>query len=84
MAIPKVLPPEASKQSFISLLEFAEDKLDVDAVVLCMPKNQPDRALLVQTFLILGFQPLSKKSKLAPPAEKGNEDNFFLIYNIED
>lgn len=84
VVMPEVLPPEASKQSFLSLLEFADEKLDVDAVVLCMRKDRPDRARLVQTFLILGFQPLSRKSPQAPPAEKVDNNNCFLIYNIEE
>jgi len=83
VALPSVLLPEASKQSFITLLEFAEEKLDVDAVVLCMRKDRIDRPNLVRTFLFLGFQPLSSKSPLAPP-QKTDENNLFLIYNIEE
>lgn len=83
VALPTVLLPEASKQSFITLLEFAEEKLDVDAVVLCMRKDRMDRPNLVRTFLFLGFQPLSPKSPLAPP-QSGTDNNLFLIYKIED
>lgn len=83
VALPTVLLPEASKQSFITLLEFAEEKLDVDAVVLCMRKDRSDRPNLVRTFLFLGFQPLSPKSPLAPP-QSGTDNNLFLIYKIED
>lgn len=83
VALPTVLLPEASKQSFITLLEFAEEKLDVDAVVLCMRKDRTDRPNLVRTFLFLGFQPLSPKSSLAPP-QSGVDTNLFLIYKIED
>lgn len=82
VALPTVLVPEASKQSFITLLEFAEEKLDVDAVVLCMRKDRLDRPNLVRTFLFLGFQPLSPKSPLAPP--QNSDNNLFLIYNIEE
>jgi ornithine decarboxylase antizyme 1 len=84
VALPTVLLPEASKQSFITLLEFAEEKLDVDAVVLCMRKDRLDRPNLVRTFLFLGFQPLSPKSPLAPPQEAAENNNLFLIYNIEE
>lgn len=83
VALPSVLLPEASKQSFITLLEFAEDKLDVDAIVLCMRKDRMDRPNLVRTFLFLGFQPLSPSSELAPP-ESADSNNLFLIYNIEE
>lgn len=86
VALPKTLTHEASKQSFLSLLEFAEEKLDCDGVVLCIRKDRSDRANLVKTFLFLGFQPLSPKSPLAPPQQcaGSNDDNLFLIYNIED
>lgn len=87
VALPSVLLPEASKQSFITLLEFAEDRLDVDGVVLCMRKDRHDRPNLVRTFLFLGFQPLSPKSALAPPEklEEGEDaGNLYLIYNIEE
>jgi ornithine decarboxylase antizyme 1 len=84
VAIPEVFPPAMSKQTILSLLEFAEDKLDVDAVVLCLRKNHPDRKILLESFLFMGLEPLSRKSQQAPPhAEKDNE-HFYLIYNIED
>lgn len=85
VALPKTLTHEASKQSFLSLLEFAEEKLDCDGVVLCIRKDRPDRANLVKTFLFLGFSPLTPTSPLAPPQEHGrNDENLFLIYSIED
>lgn len=85
VALPKTLTHEASKQSFLSLLEFAEEKLDCDGVVLCIRKDRPDRANLVKTFLFLGFSPLNPKSPMAPPHQQGqNDDHLFLIYSIED
>jgi len=66
VAMPEKISHEASKHSFISLLEFAEEKLDCNAVILCMRKDRSDRAALVRTFLFLGFQPLSPASPLAP------------------
>ena len=82
--MPEVLPPEASKQTFISLLEFAEEKLEVDAVVLAIRKNTENRARFLETFLIMGFQPLSRKSEFSPPGTENDSDNYFLIYHIED
>lgn len=83
VALPSVLTPEASKQSFITLLEFAEEKLGCTSVVLCMRKDRPDRPTLVRTFLFLGFQPLSPKSPLAPPHHT-DDHNLYLIYNNEE
>uniref|UniRef100_A0A336M348 Ornithine decarboxylase antizyme n=1 Tax=Culicoides sonorensis TaxID=179676 RepID=A0A336M348_CULSO len=67
VALPSKINHEASKHSFISLLEFAEEKLNASAVVLCMRKDRSDRQSLVRTFLFLGFQPLDPRSVLAPP-----------------
>jgi hypothetical protein len=64
-------------------LEFAEEKLGCSAVVLCMRKDRPDRQVLVRTFLFLGFQPLNPNSPLAPP-QHADDNNLFLIYNIDD
>uniref|UniRef100_A0A1B0D1T9 Ornithine decarboxylase antizyme n=1 Tax=Phlebotomus papatasi TaxID=29031 RepID=A0A1B0D1T9_PHLPP len=78
VALPSILLPAASKQSFISLLDFAEEKLKCNSVILCMQKDREDRANLVRTFLFLGFQPLAPKTELAPP-QTINENNLFLI-----
>jgi ornithine decarboxylase antizyme 1 len=85
VVLPKTLTHEASKQSFLSLLEFAEEKLDCDGVVLCIRKDRADRANLMKTFMFLGFTPLNPQSPLAPPQQHGqNDDNLFLIYHIEE
>jgi len=84
VAIPEVFAPAMSKQTILSLLEFAEDKLDVDAVVLCLRKNHPDRKHLLESFLFMGLEPLSRKSPQAPPAADKDNEHFYLIYHIED
>lgn len=96
VALPEKLGHEASKQSFISLLEFAEEKLEAAAVVLCMRKARPDRPSLVRTFLFLGFQPLNPNSDLAPPQAAAalhnqvaaprveEDDHLYLICEFED
>jgi ornithine decarboxylase antizyme 1 len=82
VALPSVLVPEASKQSFITLLEFAEEKLQCSAIVLCVRKDRSDRKNLVRTFMFLGFQVLSPNSELAP--QNVEDDNLFFIYKIEE
>uniref|UniRef100_A0A1A9X499 Ornithine decarboxylase antizyme n=1 Tax=Glossina brevipalpis TaxID=37001 RepID=A0A1A9X499_9MUSC len=84
VALPEKLAPEASKETLISLLEFAEDKLEVDAVVMCVRKNRSDRVRLLESFLLMGFEPLSRKTPEAPPAAEKDIENFFLIYRIEE
>lgn len=87
--LPRVLLPEASKHSFMSVLEFAEERLDCAQLVLYMRKSREDRQNLVRTFLFLGFQPLSPKSPFVReavpeviPGEAG--DNLYLMYTIVD
>ncbi|KAH8356279.1 hypothetical protein KR200_007102, partial [Drosophila serrata] len=84
VALPKNLPPAGSKQTFISLLEFAEDKLEVDGIVMAMAKDQPDRARLVEAFLFMGFEPLSRKAPQAPPGAINDNENNYFFYNIEE
>ncbi|XP_053677396.1 LOW QUALITY PROTEIN: ornithine decarboxylase antizyme [Anopheles nili] len=86
VSLPSAMSHEASKHSFISLLEFAEEKLECDAVVLCIRKDRLDRPNLVRTFSFVGFQPLSPKSPLAPPHidEQQRNEYLLMIYNIEE
>uniref|UniRef100_A0A1B0BSI3 Ornithine decarboxylase antizyme n=1 Tax=Glossina palpalis gambiensis TaxID=67801 RepID=A0A1B0BSI3_9MUSC len=84
VALPEKLAPEASKETLICLLEFAEDKLEVDAVVMCIRKNRSDRVRLLESFLLMGLEPLSRKASEAIPAAEKDVENFFLIYRIEE
>lgn len=78
------LPAPGSKQTFMSLLEFAEEKLEVDAVVMCIPKSLPDRKIFLEAFMFMGFEALSRHSPLAPPSAEDDNNNFYLIYHIEE
>ncbi|KAH8321329.1 hypothetical protein KR074_001827, partial [Drosophila pseudoananassae] len=84
VALPKELPAAGSKQTFVSLLEFAEDKLEVDGVVIAMSKEQPDRVHLIEAFLFMGFEPLSRKAPQAPPAAINDNENNYFFYKIEE
>lgn len=78
------------------MLEFAEEKLNANAIVLCMKKDRPDRQTLVRTFMFLGFQPLDPRSPLAPPQNNNLtknsknkfdvtlNDNLYLICPLDD
>lgn len=83
-----MLLPEASKHSFMSVLEFAEERLECAQLVLHMRKTREDRQNLIRTFLFLGFQPLSPKSPFVKEAGQMIADepsqSLFLMYTIED
>ncbi|XP_002138131.2 LOW QUALITY PROTEIN: ornithine decarboxylase antizyme [Drosophila persimilis] len=83
VAFPKDLPPAGSKETFLSLLEFAEDKLEVDGIVMAMRKDHPERTRLIEAFLFMGFEPMSRKAPQAPPSAINDKDNYYFLYTIE-
>jgi len=77
--IPTSVLPEGSRDSFVSLLEFAEDKLDCDKVFVCFKRNRPDRNALMRVFMFLGFTVVPPDYKLCPQ----NDDIMSMVYNIQ-
>lgn len=77
--IPSSVLPEGSRDSFVSLLEFAEDKLDCDRVYVCFKRNRTDRNALMRVFMFLGFSLVPPDNKQVPQ----NDDIMSMVYNIE-
>jgi ornithine decarboxylase antizyme 1 len=77
--IPNDILPEGSRESFISVLEHAEDVLGCTKVIVCFKKNRDDRASLIRTFMFLGFV------LVAPGTHQlaVSGDLMYLAYTIE-
>ncbi|XP_059469458.1 ornithine decarboxylase antizyme 1, partial [Neocloeon triangulifer] len=80
LQVPSCLLPEGSKEGFVSILEYAEDVLQCKSIILCLKKDRTDRALLVRTFMFLGFQVLPPDHELVPASI---ESNLYMYYSIE-
>jgi hypothetical protein len=70
--------PQASKEGFVSLLEFAEEELGCTHVIVCLQRSSQDRAALMKTFMFLGFSVLPPGHALAPPVP----DRIFMVYTF--
>lgn len=77
--VPVSILPEGSRDSFISLLEFAEEKLECEKVFVCFKRNRPDRQALMRVFMFLGFSVVPPDSKEVPQ----NDDILSMVYNIQ-
>jgi len=57
--IPHGCMPEGTKEGFIALMEFAEDKLGCTEIYVRFSKDRQDRAGLIRTFMYFGFTMLA-------------------------
>lgn len=79
--VPSYLLPEGSKEGFVSLLEYAEEVLKCTHIIVCLKKDRNDRALLVRTFMFLGFTTLPPGHQLIPSTT--DSCNLYMLYSIE-
>jgi len=78
--IPGDILPEGSRESFVSVLEHAEDVLGCSKVIICFKKNRDDRASLIRTFKFFGFALVAPGTHQLAPV---SGDLLYLAYNID-
>lgn len=78
--VPTGILPDGSKESFVTLLEYAEEVLKCSHVIVCFKKTRTDRASLVRTFMFLGFAVVAPGSALVPMSS----EHLFMAYTIDD
>ena len=81
MQVPDGPMPEGSRDAFLSLLEFVEEELQCTHVIVCFSKGRPDKALLVRTFMYLGFTMLVPGHHLAP--SNAGQDTLCMFFMFE-
>ncbi|XP_026316290.1 LOW QUALITY PROTEIN: ornithine decarboxylase antizyme [Hyposmocoma kahamanoa] len=81
LRVPGVLQA-GSKESFLLLLDFAEERLGSTNCIICVLKSRPDRATLMRTFMFMGFALLPPASPILPP-HLAHPDYLFLHYNMQ-
>lgn len=79
--LPSGILPNSSKESFVTLLEYAEDSLKCSHVVVCFKKDRQDRSSLLKVFMFLGFHLLPPGHPLIPSA---SGYIMYLAYTRED
>lgn len=80
VALPAGSLASGSRDAFIAMLEYAEEKLGCQYVIVLFAADRPDRAALVRTFMFLGLTALRPTSPVLP---KGlPPDHVAMLYNI--
>jgi len=77
--VPNGLLPDASKDAFVALLEYAEEVLRCTHAIVCFKKDRVDRATLIRTFMFLGFYVAPPNSELVL---NSHEDFVSMVYRI--
>lgn len=77
--VPTSALPEGSKESFVRLLEFAEEDLGCRSVYVQFGKHRSDRAHLVRTFMYFGFAMLPPDITPLPK----DPESITMIYRID-
>jgi len=74
--------PAGSKECFVNLLEYAEEQLAAEQIFVCIDKQHMDRAMLIRTFMFIGFEVVDADEKSVDEVLK-NERFTYLGYDLQ-
>jgi ornithine decarboxylase antizyme 1 len=77
--VPHGCLPDASKDAFVALLEYAEEVLLCNNAIVYFSKEREDRATLIRTFMFMGFFVAPPNS---PIIDVPDTNNVYLVYKI--
>lgn len=82
LQIPADILFETSKEAFVNLLEYAEEELKCQNVVICLDKNSVEKSnSLIRMFMYFGFSALSPTHPLTP--KNASDTLLFMAYSFE-
>jgi len=67
VAVPDEFLPHGSRDSLVSLLDYAEEHLRCSHVIVAIRKDRKDLSVLLKPFMYLGFVLLRPVHPLVPP-----------------
>jgi len=70
---------ERSKEAFITLLEYAEEELRCNSIIVCFSKLLVDRATTIRMFMFFGFELLPPNNPKAPSQAN---DKLYMAYQV--
>jgi len=77
--VPNGCLPDASKDAFVALLEYAEEVLLCNRAIIYFSKERNERATLVRTFMFMGFFAVPPES---PILHIHDPNNIYMVYEI--
>jgi len=81
LQIPAGVLFETSKEAFVNLLEYAEEELKCQNVVICLDKSCVEKSKnLIRMFMYFGFYALAPSHPLAP--ENASDSLLFMAYSF--
>jgi len=82
LQIPAGVLFETSKEAFVNLLEYAEEELKCQNVIICLDKNSVKKSNnLIRMFMYFGFYALTPSHPLAP--KNASDSLLFMAYSFE-